>query len=56
MFIFLLIVCNKIKIYRGNEIKERYKIFENKVELESFWIDENIIKRFKFLWEKDFMM
>lgn len=34
VFIFLLTVCNKIKIHRGNEIKERYKIFENKAELE----------------------
>lgn len=48
VFIFLLTACNKIKIHRGNEIKERYKIFENKAELESFWNDENIIKRSKF--------
>lgn len=48
VFIFLLTACNKIKIHRGNKIKERYKIFENKAELESFWNDENIIKRSKF--------
>lgn len=48
VFIFLLTACNKIKIQRGNDIKERYKIFENKAELESFWNDENIIKRSKF--------
>lgn len=53
VFIFLLTACNKIKIHRGNEIKERYKIFENKAELESFWNDENIIKRSKFPREKD---
>lgn len=34
VFILLLTACNKIKIHRGNEIKERYKIFENKAELE----------------------
>lgn len=45
VFIFLLTACNKIKIHRGNKIKERYKIFENKAKLESFWNDENIIKR-----------
>lgn len=51
--VFLLTAYNKIKIHRGNEIKERYKIFENKAELESFWNDENIIKRSKFPREKD---
>lgn len=34
VFIFLLTACNKIKIHRGIKIKERYKIFENKAELE----------------------
>lgn len=53
VFIFLLTACNKIKIHRGNKIKERYKIFENKAELESFRNDENIIKRSKFPREKD---